>query len=186
MLYFYIFKIYLTFDCHFSSLIPTLSICNDTYKILFDSFVLFFFPLLIFALSVLACTQGGYRLISEHIFMWEFLWCFTPHCFFFTDLLSSVTSAFAIYLGFSSLSLKINCSGQGLSCQTHSFQALWCSSRPVRILLQLTRVVGVFLLKLGKQTAVWFPWLSQVEVICKDLMLLSTLISPWKHLLYAS
>ena len=68
------------------------------------------------------------------------------------------------YLGFPSLSLKISYSGQGLSCQTHSSQSLWSSSRPGGILLQLTGMVG-FLLQLEKQTAIWFPWLSQVEVI---------------------
>lgn len=40
-------------------------------------------------------------------------------------------------------------------------------------------------LKLGKQTAVWLPWPSQVKVLCRDLILLVTLISHWNHLLHA-
>lgn len=115
--------------------------------------------------------------------------CDTSHhaASFPPDLLSSVTSAFAILSGIFFPLPKNQCSGQGLSCQTHSFQSLWSSSRPVGILLQLIKVVGWFFppLKLGKLTAVWFPWLSQVEVICKDLRLLVTLISPCNHLLYA-
>lgn len=72
-LYFYFFKTYLTFNGHFSSLIPTLSSCTDTYKILFHDFVLSSSSLLIFALNVLACAQGGFRLVSGHIFICEFL-----------------------------------------------------------------------------------------------------------------
>lgn len=154
-------KFYLTILCFLTSLYWSLPwMCWHVHKVAVDLFLNIF-------LSESSCDTSHHIAASfsqTYCPLWHLLLQF--------------------YLGFSSLFLKINCLGQKFSCQTHFFQSLWSSSRPVGILLQLTRVVGFFL-KLGKQTAVWFPWLSQVEVICKDLMLLLTLISPWKHLLYA-
>lgn len=113
-------KFYLTILCFLTSLYWSLPwMCWHVHKVAVDLFLNIF-------LSESSCDT------SHHIASFSQTYCPLWHLLL------------QFYLGFSSLFLKINCLGQKFSCQTHFFQSLWSSSRPVGILLQLTRVVGFF------------------------------------------
>lgn len=111
---------YLTILCFLTSLYGPLPwMCCHVHKVAIDLFLNIF-------LSESSCD------VSHHTASFSPTYCPLWHLLL------------QFYLGFSFLSLKINCSGQGLSCQRHSFRSLWSSSRPVGTLLQLFRVVFLF------------------------------------------